>query len=240
MLTRARGVGWPESINTVRIALAGEALFRATTWLIGSADLRVIGLPGVVAAKQQGRRLVFVGWHAHDFVNLGVFHPIFGAESRGAIMVRDNREGLVLHHFGQRMGIQVASLGTDPNSYRWARGIVAMIKLIKSGNDGMLAVDGPDGPAFQAKPGAALIALRAGAVLVPSAVACRRAIRLRNRWDEHVIPLPRTRIVVSFGPLIDATPPDQPTLPSVEQLQQQIQRGLENGLRHAVTRARER
>ncbi len=204
-----------------RSTLAGEALFRLTRTIIGSVDLRAHFRDEVLRHKQEGRPIIFVCWHGHDFANLGVYQPLFGRDARGAIMVRANADGRVLHHFGRRMGIEVVSLGSDPESAQWARGVVTMINLVKRGVDGMLAVDGPDGPAYQVKPGAAFMAQRAGAVLVPTFAVASRAIRLRNRWDQMLIPLPGARLDIHFGPAIDARPPDG-ARPAVEEMQARI------------------
>lgn len=204
-----------------RSALAGEALFRLTRFVISSVDLRAHFRDEVLQYKQQSRPIIFVCWHGHDFANLGVYQPLFGTAARGAIMVRANSDGRVLHHFGRRMGIEVVSLGSNPESAQWARGVVTMINLVKHGVDGMLAVDGPDGPAYQVKPGAAFMAQRAGAVLVPTFAVASRGIRLRNRWDQMLIPVPGARLDIHFGPAIDARPPDG-ARPSVEEMQARI------------------
>ena len=65
-------------------------------------------------------------------------------------------------------------LGKDTNSFRWARGVVKVIDLVKNGYDALLAVDGPEGPAYQVRPGAALMAKRSGAVLAPMVATSNR------------------------------------------------------------------
>jgi lysophospholipid acyltransferase (LPLAT)-like uncharacterized protein len=175
-------------------ALAGELLFRATRWLVSPTRCQFYGHDAVIEHKQQGRSLIFVCWHAHDFVNLGIYKRAFGPAAPGVIMVRDNHNGRVLQHFSRRMRLGAVSLGAGPGSRQWASGVVKMVHLIQRGHDGMLAVDGPEGPAYQVKPGAAVMALRAAALIVPTASAARPAVRLRYRWDEQLVPLPGARI----------------------------------------------
>lgn len=57
--------------------------------------------------------------------------------------------------------------------------------------------DGPLGPARIPHRGVLFLA-RAGYPIIPVGVAARPAVRL-NTWDKHIIPLPFSRIVVSFG-----------------------------------------
>src|SRR5690606_15894263 len=55
-------------------------------------------------------------------------------------------------------------------------------------------LDGPRGPRRKAKLGAAIIAARTGAIIVPNAFAVSRAWRLRS-WDRLPIPKPFSRVL---------------------------------------------
>lgn len=61
-----------------------------------------------------------------------------------------------------------------------------------------LTVDGPRGPWRQVKPGALVLARRAGVPLVPVTFSCSRAALLRS-WDRMVLPRPFSRVVVEYG-----------------------------------------
>ncbi|HET9424214.1 MAG TPA: hypothetical protein VFO55_02495, partial [Gemmatimonadaceae bacterium] len=58
------------------------------------------------------------------------------------------------------------------------------------------------------------------------------ALKLITRWDDHVVPLPGGRIMVHFGPLIDAAPPGEP-LPDLDGLGARIGEALTVGTRRA-------
>lgn len=223
----------PRAAFPQRSSILGDSLYLATRGIMGSANFHSYGHEEALAYKEQGRPLVFVCWHGHDFLNLGGYHRVFGRDVRSVIMVRDDPDGMVLHRFGERMNIDVVTLpGSDPTSLQWARGVARVIGLVKSGFDALLAVDGPEGPPREVKPGAIVIAKRAGAVLVPSGAAARPSISLWNRWDHHLIPLPFCRAVMHFGPVIDPSPPTGPT-PTVEELQVSIGEALTRGTRRA-------
>jgi lysophospholipid acyltransferase (LPLAT)-like uncharacterized protein len=191
-----------------------------------------VGYAEVFKVKEQGRPMIFVGWHGHNLVNIGVYLRIFGQDSQAVIMVRNDFGGRVLAHFARRRKISVVFLGEDPNSLRWAKGVAKVIDLVKNGYDALLAVDGPKGPAYQVRPGAALIAKRSGAVLVTTVAASNRQINLVKRWDKHMIPLPGARTVVHFGPIID--PVEQLSLPrTTDELRGKIAEALLNGMHQA-------
>ena len=213
-------------------ALAGEILYRAIRATIDSADLRSMGRDAVLAARAAGRPLVFVGWHGHDFVNIGVYHPLFGFDSRALLMVPETLGAEVLTEAARRMKIEVVSIAGAGGAAPSGRGLVSVIKRIQEGHDALLAVDGPSGPARQAKPGAAFIAQRAKAVIVPTAIAASPSVRLAYRWDDHVVPLPGGRIDVHFGPLIDTAPPGGEA-PAIEDIQRSIDDALTTGTARA-------
>jgi lysophospholipid acyltransferase (LPLAT)-like uncharacterized protein len=73
-----------------------------------------------------------------------------------------------------------------------------MARALKAGKNIVIAVDGPYGPALRVRPGALWLARLTGAPLFPTGYAASPAIRW-PRWDRHLVPLPRARIVVVYG-----------------------------------------
>jgi lysophospholipid acyltransferase (LPLAT)-like uncharacterized protein len=61
--------------------------------------------------------------------------------------------------------------------------------------------DGPTGPAYQCKPGVAMLARISQVPLLPLAYAGRRVLKLSS-WDSFMLPLPFTTIVVGVGPAL--------------------------------------
>jgi lysophospholipid acyltransferase (LPLAT)-like uncharacterized protein len=58
--------------------------------------------------------------------------------------------------------------------------------------------DGPRGPAESVAPGAAFVAQRPGAPMVPVSVKASSAWRLKS-WDRFMIPKPFARLTVAYG-----------------------------------------
>ncbi|MDO8563262.1 MAG: hypothetical protein Q7S25_05415, partial [Candidatus Limnocylindria bacterium] len=75
------------------------------------------------------------------------------------------------------------------------------------------------------KPGAAFIARRADAVLIPCATAAWPAVGL-PRWDRHLVPLPFARAVVVIGDPIETRSPAGGPAPTLESLTEAIARWL--------------
>ncbi len=206
--------------------IAGELLFRATRLLIASLDLRCDGLEQLRTLRREGRPIIFVGWHGQYLLNFGAFRRILGPEARGAIMVRNDPNGLVLIRFSRRMNVAVVSLDHDLETPHWGQAVVEMARLVRQGHDGMIAVDGPEGPAHRVKPGAAVLAQKTGAVLVPVGGAASRSLQLRYRWDRQLIPLPGSRTVIHLGAPVDASSSNG-ARPNVDELVQRIAEAID-------------
>jgi lysophospholipid acyltransferase (LPLAT)-like uncharacterized protein len=85
------------------------------------------------------------------------------------------------------------------SSTRRARaGLIQMIRAVRAGKSAAFTVDGPRGPLYQAKPGAVMLAAKAGAALLPFSISLSRCWRLPS-WDGLEIPQPFARAVVVIG-----------------------------------------
>ena len=223
-------------VKDLAVAIGGEALALATRALFRTLRFESLGHEQVVAHVRAGRAVVLVGWHGHDLIHLAAFRRMF-PEARGAIIVEDNTAGRLLKRAAARLGVDGTALSLDPDSTRSARGIVRFAALVRAGRLGLLAVDGPAGPAREVKPGAAFIARRADAVLIPCATAARPAVGL-PRWDRHLVPLPFARTVVVIGdPIETRSPANDPAL-TVESLTEAIARSLGDVAARASARCR--
>ena len=205
--------------------LAGEFLIIVIKVVMWWIRLIPVGHAEIFKVKERGHPLIFVSWHGHLIINLGVYLKMFGQDPRAVIMVRNDLGGYILAHFARRRNISVVFLGKDPNSFRWVKGMTKVINLVKNGYDALIAVDGPEGPAHQVRPGVVLMAKRSGAMLVPMVATSNRRVNLVNRWDKQMIPLLGARTVVHFGPIID--PLEQhPLPPTLDELREKIAEAL--------------
>lgn len=212
-------------IRHVSALAGGDLLYRLSRILIRPASVRCVGCGAVNAARSDGHGVILASWHGFNLLNLIAHRCFFAPDTRGAIMVTPDWKGAVLKRYGQRWNLEVITMGADPTSGQSARAIAAMIRRVRAGADGLIAVDGPSGPAYKVKPGAAFIAQRAGAAIVPTVAVVDRALIVRRRWDNHVFPLPGSHIVVYMDTPIEARPAQSP--PSVEELRVRIAEALQ-------------
>lgn len=223
-------------VKDLAAALGGEALALAARALFRTLRFESVGLERAAEQVRAGRAVILVGWHGHDLIHLAAFRRLF-PEARGAIIVEDNTAGHLLKRAAARLGLDGTALSLDPDSTRSARGIVRFAALVRAGTLGLLAVDGPAGPAREVKAGAAFIAQRADAVLIPCATAARPSVGL-PRWDRHLVPLPFARVVTVMGEPIETRSVAAGRTPTVESLTETIARSLGEVVARANARCR--
>lgn len=83
-----------------------------------------------------------------------------------------------------------------------SRGVIRFLQYLQRGRGGVIAADGPGGPIFRAKPGAAYVAKKSGVALVPVGAAMRDVIAL-DSWDRFEIPRAFTKATLTIGEPID-------------------------------------
>jgi lysophospholipid acyltransferase (LPLAT)-like uncharacterized protein len=74
-----------------------------------------------------------------------------------------------------------------------------LARIGREGSSPVVSPDGPVGPYRRAKPGALIVARQSGLPLQPWAVSAHPALRLRGRWDRHIVPLPFCTLRVEEG-----------------------------------------
>lgn len=79
----------------------------------------------------------------------------------------------------------------------------------QSGWSLVISCDGPWGPHRVAKPGVLIVARQSGIPVQPWAFSVRPTLRLKRRWDRHIVPLPFGRMRVEEGMQIRVGPRDR-------------------------------
>lgn len=142
---------------------------------------------------QEPERLIVAFWH-------GDMIALFACLQGRPALVAHSRSfrGVVIGSIATAFGHDTCSLdGTEPDPLRDLRKALGH-------PDGCvaLAVDGPVGPAFVAKPGAVMLAAQSGARLLPIRIEASPALRFWRRWDTMALPLPFAKVRIEFGPIV--------------------------------------
>jgi len=139
---------------------------------------------------QAGKRPILAFWHGRTFLASYYFRQ------RGiVVMISQNQDGEYIARVIRRLGYGVAR----GSSTRGGMGAtVEILRALKMNKDVGFAIDGPRGPRYVAKPGAAYVALKTGNPVVPFCISVEKKW-IVNSWDHFIIPRPFSQALVLIG-----------------------------------------
>ncbi|HEX8720819.1 MAG TPA: lysophospholipid acyltransferase family protein [Pyrinomonadaceae bacterium] len=182
------GYGFKDRLAVRAAAWVFYLLIRA----VGSTlRFRVEGREHWDEAARGGALPVYTFWHDRIFAGTYFFRG-----RRIVVMTSRSFDGEYIARFIQRFGYGAVR----GSSSRGAVGaLVELAALVRKGCPAAFSIDGPRGPRHVAKMGAVLLAKRTGQPVLPFGVNAERCWRLPS-WDGMQIPVPFSRVVVSFAP----------------------------------------
>ncbi|HEX2883427.1 MAG TPA: hypothetical protein VHQ42_02525 [Candidatus Limnocylindria bacterium] len=191
-------------------------LGRAMAWYVRlvAATCRVHGPP--VAADQ----VVIACWHEYNLA-AAIAAWRLRPEPRHVSFSTRTFRGQVMNEMLARLDTASVPLPDEGSRAESAALARTMARIGREGASLVVSPDGPFGPYRRAKPGALIVARAAGLPIVPWAVAVRPPVRLRGRWDRHVVPLPFCRLWVEEGERI-VVGARQPLRPLLARLQAEL------------------
>jgi len=148
----------------------------------------------------RGQHIIFAG--LHEGMMMLPYH--FRDRTGGVVMVSRSRDGDLIADTVERFGMR-AVRGSSGRGGRDA--LDEMIDALRRGGvSAGVIVDGPRGPALEAKSGALVLARATGLPIVPGTWWARPLVRVGS-WDRTIVPRPFSRIAFAFAePLF--VPPD--------------------------------
>jgi lysophospholipid acyltransferase (LPLAT)-like uncharacterized protein len=167
---------------------------------------RLVAATARITGTLTGEQAVLVFWHEFNLTAVVVMLARRRELRHVSFSTRGFR-GLVITSLLGAIGVRAIPLPDEGTDRAEARTLtVAMARLADEGYSLAVTPDGPFGPYRAAKPGAAIVARAAGLSIVPLAFRVRPELRLRRRWDRHLVPLPfgRIRIVQGEGLTVGA------------------------------------
>ena len=159
-------------------------------------SVRVIDDPmdQIAEYHRNGQQVLFAVWH--EFSVVGIY---WYRHRRGSALVGDSWKSDILAGIMRHFGFTDFRINTNGKIRRDGRGVLGFIRHLRAGHDGTIAMDGPEGPARQAKPGILHIARKSNTLIIPCGAYFSHAIKFNNRWDNYQVPLPFSRVHIVFG-----------------------------------------
>jgi len=142
------------------------------------------------SVHRAGKRLIMAFWHGRIFMATYYFR------NRGIVVLTSrNRDGEYIARVIKRYGYGVAR----GSSTRGSHGAAAeALRALNEGKDAGLAIDGPRGPRYLAKKGAAFLSRKSGCPVLPFHISVDKKWTVHS-WDHFQIPKPFSRAVILIG-----------------------------------------
>ena len=160
-------------------------------------------------------------WHQHLLVCVKYLRRMHQSGLRLGFLISPSVDGEVAALIVRRIGGHPIRGSSTRTGARALRSIYMAMR--EQHISPIITPDGPMGPRWEFKPGAIYLARISGAPIVPMAYAATR-VRILRTWDNFVLPLPFSRVVVAIGePIFPKITPDPA---SVEQVQAELSQKL--------------
>jgi lysophospholipid acyltransferase (LPLAT)-like uncharacterized protein len=192
--------------------------------LIGcTLRFHVVCEPGAAAAPLPARG-IYCFWHQCTF-SAGWYFRRYNA----CILISRSFDGELIARTLGRLGFR----SVRGSSSRGAvAGLLALRQEIERGGLGIFTADGPRGPIHQSKLGPIKLAQHTGEPIGCFHLHPQHAWTLRS-WDQFAIPLPFSRVAVSWARSVPAPPADA-TPEALEKSRQSLDAGLERARRQGT------
>jgi len=170
------------------------------------------------------RQMILAIWHESNLATAVAAYRLW-QDNKAVVFSTRGFRGIVMNTMLEKIGSGVVTL-PDPDAGRQAEAASLARMMARIGQSGwnlVIACDGPLGPHRVAKPGVLIVARESGLPVQPWALAVRPPLRLKGRWDGHLVPLPFGRIRVYEGRPMEVGPRDR-LKPLLAELQAELDR----------------
>lgn len=192
------GPSWRQSrlkrAQAAAIAAVGSPLIAAL-----GATLRYVveGAEHLETLRAAGHPLIHGFWHGR------ILSGSYYFRNRGIVVITSsNFDGEWIARIITRFGYGTAR---GSSSRRARAAMLQMVREVRAGKSTAFTLDGPRGPAREAKPGAVFLARATGAPILPFHLEADRFWELRS-WDRTQIPKPWARVALVIGAPIYVKP----------------------------------
>lgn len=190
---------------------------RTTRWTIIGEAHAIATIEGAVTAAGGRAGVIVAFWHERLAVmplcweHFRARMPIL-AGGLVHVLVSQHRDGRLIGAVAARFALAMVYGSTSRGG---GAGLIAMARLITTGEHVAITPDGPRGPRRQAAPGVAHLAAMTGQPVLAIGASLARA-RLLGSWDRMMLPLPFGRgVVVVYPPIPVARDGAEAALPAI-------------------------
>ena len=144
-------------------------------------------------------------WHQHHVLCSTLIRGWVDRGFKACFLVSGSVDGEVPERIARAWGAEVIRGSANESG---ALALRDMQSMMKRGYSIVTTADGPRGPIYEIKPGVVVMARIGGVPILPVSCAASSVFEL-NRWDNFMVPLPFSRVVLAIGEPY-TIPPDVP------------------------------
>lgn len=163
-------------------------VYRSLQW---SWRVQLVHSDGAQKLLDLDQSFIIAHWHGDE---MGIFFRM--KPYRAACMVSTSKDGTIMAKLIELCGGK-ASRGSATR--QGAQALKGILRLAKEGLRPSIAVDGPKGPIYKAKPGVFQISRLGQIPIVPIAYSASRAWTFHKSWNKGTLPKPFSRVTVLMG-----------------------------------------
>jgi len=203
-------------IGRIKTGCIAELGYWAILLIGHSLRWRIEGWDHLEAIHGKGKQFIGVSWHNRIFLT-----SYFFRKRKIVGMISRSREGEYIARVSRRLGNDIAR----GSSSRGSRGaVVEVLRALRRRQDVFITLDGPRGPRYIAKPGAAFISRKSGHPVMPFCFAVEKKWIMRS-WDGFIVPKPFSRATIVIGHPIEVDPNTDES--GMERVREQIQHSMD-------------
>ena len=171
--------------------LAGWSMkLLAATLRMELRDLSGVGSPAAAMPP-----VIYILWHNRFFCVPPAWRKLCGSHRNAVILTSASSDGEMV---ARAMAVFGLGAVRGSSSRRAVAALVGLKRALQSGSDVCLTPDGPRGPRYEIQPGVVKLAESSGAPIIPVHVRFSSAWRFAT-WDRFVVPMPFSRVEVTFA-----------------------------------------
>ncbi len=171
--------------------LAPYLLFVFYKLLQWSWRIQIVELSEVQKLTRENKSFVIAHWHGDE---LGILHLL--KPYRVACIISTSKDGELMNRAVQLLGGKTVRGSSTRQGTQALKGI---IRLKKEGFRPSVAVDGPKGPLYKAKPGVLQISRLTNLPIVPISFHASRYLTFHKAWNQSRLPLPFAKVSIVWG-----------------------------------------
>ena len=142
------------------------------------------------SVANQGQFIAVI-WHNRTLIPCYIYRSIMKDKRPMCMLTSASKDGALLTQIVKLFGMRTLR---GSSHRRGATALLGVIKEIKKGANVCIATDGPTGPIYKSKPGAAKLASISGLPIVPVCLNFSSCWRVNSAWDKYIIPKPFSKV----------------------------------------------